>query len=362
MNRLLKTNQSGFATILAVVVTSMVLVTSLTSIYVYYVNNLRYQVRIKEAYRMMAVMEQAAKVVRSAWDEAAAAEMAARGGTIASLDGDASTTSTADISQYNGLVATRAQVVVDNYTFNPATCVQDPAGLAAICVDVDDSDDLDAGGNPVNPDPSCYCFATGGTSMQAFNWNLPMIERNAEIDNSRFGKFIAKVDRFFDATPAKIKGIDFNNKQSDNLIAAIPKPAFMAWAVSESRALAGYDVNNQHVTQPEVAGNPLFRNEGGPPPIYSPPHTASPTPTPDHPGETAHLDLPNYNCSSGGTNSTQCMSCGSGTGVACVSLFGCPKTFGSFCEDVDPTNISETTAMFRQPFLVTPMGYGSLWK
>jgi hypothetical protein len=270
--------------------------------------------------------------------------MQSHGGDISSLD-SVTGLSEADITLYNAEVATTAQTTLNKFKSDPSTCAIKAVGTDQdpICVDLDDSDDATV------PDPSCYCFATNNQSMQAFNWNLKLQENNSPLDdNSYVGKFIARLEKFYDRTPAMVleKAKDFD---SQNMIAQIPKPVFMGWALSESKALAGNGETGGHY----------------------PPN--SPTPTP-YPENTKRMQaMPSLDCSKhedvAANSYNQCMKCGASTGVACVNLYGCPKSFGSLCENVSVVGaagqtgyITSETAMFRQPFMVVPMGHGTRYK
>ena len=73
-------NQSGVAGVLMTVAISFVIVTTLSTIYVYLVNRAKHQGRIREARQMITIMESLTKVAKSAYEAYEAATMA-NGGT-----------------------------------------------------------------------------------------------------------------------------------------------------------------------------------------------------------------------------------------------------------------------------------------
>lgn len=65
-------NEKGAMAILAVVVMSFVVVSTLSTVYIYIVNRAKYHGRIKDAYRLTHVMEEFGKLTRQAYDTAQA--------------------------------------------------------------------------------------------------------------------------------------------------------------------------------------------------------------------------------------------------------------------------------------------------
>ncbi|MCB0394008.1 MAG: hypothetical protein KDD25_05585 [Bdellovibrionales bacterium] len=79
MRSLLKTkfgqslkNEKGVAGVLAVIVISFTIVTTLSTVYIYLVNRAKYHAKIREAYQMSQVMEEFGKSFRQAYDSAQA--------------------------------------------------------------------------------------------------------------------------------------------------------------------------------------------------------------------------------------------------------------------------------------------------
>ncbi|MDZ4676218.1 MAG: hypothetical protein SGI74_01810 [Oligoflexia bacterium] len=220
MRKALFKGESGFATMGLVIMTSVMMITSLTSLYVYQMNNARFQRRIKDTQKLIAVTEEASKIVRGAWDRAA---------------GVISTTT----PNYMESIASAANTNLSAMLVNGFVCVKNPdrASNAGGC-----SCPVPAPA-PAAPD---YCFASEAPQFQVNNWNFKHSEPENPLKGSCIGRFVAKLDHFFDAeAQMELK----RTKVSDDLL--FTKPTMIGWMLAESQALAEDPPNDTPGPTPE---------------------------------------------------------------------------------------------------------------
>ncbi|MBK9294013.1 MAG: hypothetical protein IPM57_06140 [Oligoflexia bacterium] len=200
-------NQSGFAYLLTVVVLSASVFTSLSFAYIYSMNRLRYQTRIKEAYKLLNITESAAKTVKAAWDKDVMANP-----TFSDDQHATSVNSALAAGVDDG--GTCAQACSSAYGINP--------GDVTMCFANADNSSLP------------YCF-TGGTEVTA---SYHLVE--PKLKWQKVEKFIAKINKFFNgvhATP--IEPISFS------------KPTLLSWIFKAPKAMATYPDGGGQTTCPQ---------------------------------------------------------------------------------------------------------------
>jgi hypothetical protein len=283
-NLIFKKHDSGFATIASVIMVSILLVTSLTSIYVYQMNNIRFQKRIKETHKLIGVMEEAAKIVRGAWDRAAA-DPTVNPNDSAQVGAKAQ-------DNLNQITATTQDKLCIKNPDRPAT-----APAACTCA---------GGGAPFTPPD--YCFGVP-VNMNAYNWELKMEHHESPIEGSRFERFVAKLDQFFDSESMG----DFKQTKDSGIF--LKPPTVVGWLFAESKAIA-QDYHNPTQTDPQTVLCP----------------GSCPTNCMSHPVcvNRSTLRLPATNCESGDANAhhASCQECGTGYGAPCLSLTSDEDMFG----------------------------------
>lgn len=221
MRNLLKTfnganGQKGGAAIITVVIMAFVMVTTLSTVYVYLVNRAKYHQRIKNAYVVTHVMEELGKLVRQARDTA----------------------------QANPACAPQIDIGGGVFVCFPA-CGMEPGCNAtygntcvrylnqSYCLDGSDI----GGGGPVsmNQSPSSY-YA-----------KFKVYEKRPATD-SRFISWYRRLDKFFDSR-VRSSVEDVAARISPLLQAQVQRPTFMGWILRE--AYAGEEVIEEGGTKEE---------------------------------------------------------------------------------------------------------------
>lgn len=193
-------NEKGFTTMMMVSMVSFFMLSTFTTFYVYSINRMKHHSRIREAYNMVSVMEQAGKAVKSAYDRA--------GGTAS--------TPAAVVAQLNG------DRDIRNADPNACKC-DEPA--ANICIeDIND---------PTEP----YCLTIGNAN----NTNVLEVGSVNSVPKNWIGQktksFVAKLNHFFDERGAVVTDPT-----------TIKKPTIVGWLLREKTALAGNPVASEGST------------------------------------------------------------------------------------------------------------------
>lgn len=186
--------EKGAMAIMMVVLVSMVIVTTLSTIYIYIVNRAKYHSRIKEAYQMTHVMEQFGKILAQAYDTA---EIVGAGPCPGGVN----------------MVTTGGM----NLCF--------PANGTA------------EGNRCVTHNGRSYCLTESLSVASLDNKGFPdfaVIDQEKLNSPSYFSTWYARLDRFFESTVAD-HAVGFSNKAGLMLEARLA-PSFTGWLMREAYA------------------------------------------------------------------------------------------------------------------------------
>lgn len=226
MKRLYK-NENGYMVLIGVVISSAAVLTLLTSFYIYQINRIKHQARIKEAYKIFGVMEDAAKIIKSAYDKKSA-ELILANQPVTPTDVLASLSP-------GGVLSPTVRSFPGGDVGCKATCIAKYGGNDELITCFDNFD--------IPASPYCFYRTTSKVSEQ---------QAKAKTSNS-LNYFMSKLDQTFD---------------SDNSTNKIPRskistsPTLFGWILGSEMAHAGSgpDITNQLATIPLVDGGNSGRN------------------------------------------------------------------------------------------------------
>ena len=151
--------------------------------------------------------------------------------------------------------------------------------------------------NADNPNAP-FCFSSAAGSWQS-SLQFDLVNPNKDrLTKSRFERFVAKLDYFFDGTIPNQRTIDSNSRVAETLVL---KPTLLGWLLAESRAVAQ--------ASPSPTGSPYDTGRFGA--VGTQPPCANFSPT----------DVNPYPLS--------CTACGLGTNSPCAMVNICPPSWSA---------------------------------
>lgn len=228
-------NERGAMAILSVVILSFVVVTTLTTVYIYLVNRAKYHSRIREAYQLTHVMEQFGKLTRQAYD------------TANSISGTLCPGSTPGnpVDRTNTIPVTGVAMC-----FPPCSSAQTPTAIAACKANI--------GNMCINHLGKDYCLEstpvvgdTGTVSLDSKKTIVKvMISAPAAMtaSNQVLSNWYARLDKFFDSSVSVPMERTARNQFLPALNTKIPVPSAFKWIERETYALAGDDEASQAIS------------------------------------------------------------------------------------------------------------------
>lgn len=222
-------NESGAVAILSVVIMSFVVVTTLTTVYIYLVNRAKYHSRIREAYQLTHVMEEFGKLTRQAYD----------------------TANSVTVTCPSGLAKNSAEVLATigmPMCFPPCSsaqtdraakeCASHPA-VGNMCI-------LHLGKD--------YCLEStpivgdAGTASLDHKTNIAQLmiqgSKIAQSPHSFLNSWYARLDQFFESTVAQPIQTASHNHLLPSLNIKVPLPSAFKWIERETYALASGEITS----------------------------------------------------------------------------------------------------------------------
>ncbi len=211
-------NERGAIAVLSVIIMSFVVVTTLTTVYIYLVNRTKYHSRIREAYQLSHVMEDFGKLTRNAYDVA---------------------NSTTGANCPSGIAKANTEPSAGRAMCFPSCATAVTAAAAAAC-------DANIGNMCVTYSGKDFCLGSIPNNTAALELNdsnkqyatLMITEPGKVKSQTSLSRWYARLDRFFDSTVTA----PVQNFSHDHLLpvlnAQIQLPSALKWMEREFYAYA----------------------------------------------------------------------------------------------------------------------------
>lgn len=233
--------------ILSVVIMSFVVVTTLTTVYIYLVNRAKYHSRIREAYQLTHVMEEFGKLTRQAYD------------TASSISGDICP------GGQNRTYTAANNITGMNMCFPPCASAKTEEAAEACVPEIGNmcishlGKDYCLESTPLVGDSGTVSTEQGVSNIAKLRIRIP----TANPENPTLARWYARLDKFFDSAAEPIE-IASREHLGPALNTKIPVPSAFKWIERETYALAqdqvaGTNHSTSTTLETHEAGEPEVR-------------------------------------------------------------------------------------------------------